>query len=103
MCFPAASPQAPSPLNAVLACLCGESSTLQKTRKAFKRAVGFTLFKDLKIPVQCSGSGIKPLVSVGSASAREMLRTGTTTFRQGLVWERKKRLISWQHLETGPR
>lgn len=81
MFFPAAPLQALSPLSAILAYLYKESSTLQTIRKVFKKAVDFVLFKNLKIPVQCPGSRIKPSVSVCSASAREMCRTGATTFR----------------------
>ena len=104
MFFPAGSLQALLPLNAILAYLCKESSTLQKIRKAFKRAVDFMLFKNLKIPVQCPGSRIKPSVSVGSTSARETFRTGATTFRHlaGAGLGGNKSLISWELSEMGP-
>lgn len=50
MFFPVAFLQALSPLNAILAYLRKESSTLQKNQ-AFKRAVDFMLFKNLKVSV----------------------------------------------------
>lgn len=66
-----------------------KGASYKKIRKAFRNDVGFMLFKNFKIPVQCPESRIKPSVPPRNHSARELLRAGATTIRHlaGIVWK----------------